>query len=302
MSRGRGGGDTRGTPVAPSPFADAFGVALAQRGLSLDAVRVALAERGHRLSVATLSYWRSGRSRPERAPSLAALAALEGILEVEPGALLRALTPRPPAVPSPTSAPALSAGGGDLAQLLQGLTHLSDDGLDKLSYQDLIDIDGQGRQTRRQVRLLARAMRDGADRFPVVVPRTPGEPRPVVTPILGCRAGGAERAQDGRTDVVDLFLDRPLRAGDAVLIEYDVSFGRAGCESTRWERRVPRTLPLFLVTLRFDPDRVPMSIERFEKGVTADSMRSAPVLVTASTLSVLFVDVAPGAVGVSWRW
>ncbi|MGI5242040.1 hypothetical protein [Dactylosporangium sp. CA-139066] len=49
------------------PFATAFAVAVERSGLTLDRLRDRLAERGVAVSRTTLSYWRSGRSRPERA-------------------------------------------------------------------------------------------------------------------------------------------------------------------------------------------------------------------------------------------
>jgi len=33
-----------------------------------------------------------------------------------------------------------------------------------------------------------------------------------------------------------------------------------------------------------------------------EQVRSAPVLVTSSSVSVLFTDLNPGVAGVTWRW
>lgn len=49
-----------------------------------------------RVSPATLSYWQSGRSRPERRDSLIALRHLEGVLEVPQGSLAALLGPPRP--------------------------------------------------------------------------------------------------------------------------------------------------------------------------------------------------------------
>ena len=80
-------------PARSDGFADALRAAIVERGLSLDRLRYHLRARGHELSIATLSYWQSGRSRPERASSLTALGALEDILLVPEGSLLRLLPP-----------------------------------------------------------------------------------------------------------------------------------------------------------------------------------------------------------------
>jgi len=78
------------------PFARAFGEALDAAGLGLDRVRLRLADRGIRVSTATLSHWRSGRSRPERPDSLRALAILERLFGLPPGTFLARLGPRRP--------------------------------------------------------------------------------------------------------------------------------------------------------------------------------------------------------------
>ena len=75
-------------------FAEALRHAIDQRGLGLERIRDRLNQRGVSISVATLSYWQSGRSRPERKASLAALPHLEAVLGEPPGSLLATLAPQ----------------------------------------------------------------------------------------------------------------------------------------------------------------------------------------------------------------
>ncbi|UMP02011.1 hypothetical protein [Amycolatopsis sp. EV170708-02-1] len=49
------------------PFPRALDRAITESGLGLDRIRHRLAQQGVRISVATLSYWRTGRSRPSGA-------------------------------------------------------------------------------------------------------------------------------------------------------------------------------------------------------------------------------------------
>jgi len=74
-------------------FPEAFADALRRRGVSLAWVHQRLVERGHPVSPAALSYWRSGRSQPERGTSRDALIEIELLLRVPPGALLSRLGP-----------------------------------------------------------------------------------------------------------------------------------------------------------------------------------------------------------------
>jgi hypothetical protein len=79
-----------------TPFPRALDQAIASSGLSLDRVRARLARHGVQVSIATLSYWRSGRSRPERRDSLRAVRILEEQFGLSPGSLTELLGPRRP--------------------------------------------------------------------------------------------------------------------------------------------------------------------------------------------------------------
>jgi hypothetical protein len=70
-------------------------MAIQASGLTLESLRQRLGERGIRVSVATLSYWQAGRSRPERADSIEAVGVLEEILGLRAGGLTELLQPRP---------------------------------------------------------------------------------------------------------------------------------------------------------------------------------------------------------------
>src|SRR5690349_24725681 len=74
-------------------FAEAFADALRRRGVSLAWLHQRLSERGHPVSPAALSYWRSGRSQPERGTSRDALVEIERLLRVAPGELTGRLGP-----------------------------------------------------------------------------------------------------------------------------------------------------------------------------------------------------------------
>ena len=79
--------------MGETTFPEAFASALTQRGVSLSWLHQRLVERGHPVSPAALSYWRSGRSQPERRTSREALGEIERLLRVTPGALTSKLGP-----------------------------------------------------------------------------------------------------------------------------------------------------------------------------------------------------------------
>ncbi|GAA1020847.1 hypothetical protein Aple_076620 [Acrocarpospora pleiomorpha] len=78
------------------PFERALRAAIAARGLSLERLHVRLAERGAQVSLASLSNWQRGRSRPERSSSLVAVGELEVILGLPAHSLVTLLGPRRP--------------------------------------------------------------------------------------------------------------------------------------------------------------------------------------------------------------
>ncbi|QQS02194.1 MAG: hypothetical protein IPK37_07620 [Austwickia sp.] len=299
-----------GAPEAQaSEFAHAFGEAVTASGLSLDAIRRALADRGHQLSVATLSYWRSGRRRPERASSLAALETLEEILDLTPGALMGLLPGRVvPATYDLDGLYELNGANRVMAQLVERLGLTYDDGLERLSHQDLVELDATGRQVRNRLRMLVRSLRDGTQRFPISfwpeeeaadgVPYTP----PTVKPLMGCTLGRSIVSPDDRLLMMEAVLDHPLDEGECLLIEFECTPGARPAVSNRWERGVLRPLPLYLVSVTFHPDRMPTTVERFERPIRSEVPKSTPVLVTSPCVTVLFSDVVPGVAGLVWRW
>lgn len=288
-----------------SGFAEAFTEAVAASGMSLDAIRTALAERGHQLSVATLSYWRSGRRRPERSSSLAALGELEDMLGVPPGSLLGRL----PGRGTPTSYDVaelyeLNGTNRALATLVERLGLNYDDGLERLSIQDLVELDERGRQVRNRVRMVIRCLRAGTDRFPMSFGLDLAEERgtPTVRPLLGCSVGRTIVSPDDRVLMAEAILDHPLEEGETSLVEFELTAAGRSETASRWERGLLRPLSLYLVSVSFHPTRMPTSVERFERPIRLDHVKSSPVLVTSPCVTVLFTDLAPGVAGVAWRW
>ena len=72
-------------------FADALSAALRHRRMTLSTLRDRLGDLDCKVSVATLSYWQTGRSLPTRAGSLRTVGAIERVLELPPNSLHNAL-------------------------------------------------------------------------------------------------------------------------------------------------------------------------------------------------------------------
>ena len=74
-------------------FAAALRAAIAERGITLSRLQKGLAEDGNLVSMATLSYWRSGDRQPEGAQSLSAVEGIEDRLGLVRGHLSSLLGP-----------------------------------------------------------------------------------------------------------------------------------------------------------------------------------------------------------------
>ena len=125
------------------PFDAALDAAIAASGLSLGALCERLTTDGVSVSRTALSYWRHGRSRPERSESLKAVAGLEEILGLPSSALLSLLgTRRPQAAGSGTPRVRSTGGSCGRRQPLLAAMHAPPDGqLAFLSVSDLLVVD-----------------------------------------------------------------------------------------------------------------------------------------------------------------
>lgn len=282
------------------PFAVALRAAIQRRGLSLDRIRYHLTQRGHELSVATISYWQSGRSRPERASSLAAIAALEEILGLRSGDLAAKLPARRRG-PSPssgrTAAEAADAYLPYLEDLMPRLGLSWDVGLTQISVHDEVRVDAAGRESSHNVKQLFVAERDGVDHYWVYYQTTS---RPFIESVHNCRVSGVEELSEFGVVVAQLRLSRTLAKGESILVEH-----RAGqLEPSPSDRTIERA---FLHQVRsahtevlFEDARLPLAAERF---TIVDGVEKAePVVIVGRSVHALVLDFGPGLYGVRWEW
>lgn len=282
-------------------FADVLRSAIDARGLGLERIRDRLEVRGVPLSVATLSYWQSGRRQPERPGSLAALPHLEEVLRLPPGTLRTAV------VAHPARGRRCPAQGLDLlwpeepqARVLAALDTRWDEELDRLSLHDVLTLGPDGTSRRLVVRQVLRARRNGPDRR--VVMHTHSDVRaalPTIRALTGCRRGRTVRDADGGVIGTELLFWEPLQRGEALVIEYELlSRPPYPCES-EYSRRFRLPVREYVVEVRFHPDALPDTCTTF-----ADPDGEGVPLTLDPTHRVLHVDVdgPAGERGVRWTW
>ncbi|WP_162599931.1 helix-turn-helix domain-containing protein [Nocardioides solisilvae] len=242
-------------------FADVLRDAIERRGLGLERIRDHLAQRGVSLSVATLSYWQSGRSRPERKSSLAALPHLERVLEVPPGTLHASLgvthtrRRRAPVVDLDALWP-----GSRHERVLARLDATWDTELDRLSVHDRLVVGADRRQSSLVVRQVLRARGDGPDRRVVLhfhddTAATPPRIRALRGCTLGRTASDAERGVVGS----ELLFLRPLLRGETVVLEYELASPDHGPLESAYGRKFRTPTTDYLLEVEFAARALPTS-------------------------------------------
>lgn len=293
------------------PFHLALRAALTARGLPLHRVQHRLAARGIKLGVTSLSYWQQGARRPGRPESLKAVRALEQILELPEGALLRLLAAPDPAAPGTTRPPARSyralfSMGAAVEALLAGMELPADGGLHTVGHHERVRIGPAGELLGRESQHVVRAHRDGVDRYIAVHHGDPGcDPERIrVRADENCRTGRIRRHPEAELVVAELLFDARLRAGDTYVFGYGFEDGTAG-RSTEYVRGFSYTGGQYVLQVRFDEAALPVRCRRFTRsGPDAPRGRLADLNPSGPHRAVHLVEsgVRRGIVGIGWDW
>ncbi len=298
------------------PFEQALRAAVAASGLSLDRIQDRLERRGARISAATLSFWQSGRYRPERSSSLRVLAELEEVLGVEPGSLRALLGPPRPrgratAVADKRGLEASSGFGvPDVASALRGLDTRWDEALARLSTHCRLELDGRGRERLMYNRRVLRAEVDGPDRWITgyQITKSPDEvsgPAPRLRVAAPHRIGRMIENADTGLVVAEILFDRPLERGEIVVLEYTQEPRTPRPHSTVMHTVLHAPVRETVLEVRFDLAALPASCYFFRTANLDPEERPQERLLRPDAIgSVLAVALSAGPcrLGIRWNW
>ncbi|MFD9475775.1 hypothetical protein [Streptomyces nojiriensis] len=292
------------------PFHLALRAALAARGLPLHRVQHRLAAQGIKLGVTSLSYWQQGARRPRHPESLRAVTALERILEVPDGALLRLLAAEDPgtgsARPPTRSYRALFSLGGTVEQLLDGMDLPPDGGLHSVGHHERVRIGAAGELRVRESQQIVRAHRDGVDRYLAVHHGDPGcdVSRMRVTAYENCRTGRVRCHPESGVVVAELLFDARLRRGDTHVFGYGIEDG-TGARSGEYVRGFSYAGGQYMLQVSFDEAALPVRCRRFARGGPG-APRTGLVDLTPSgrhrAVHLVEQSVRRGILGIAWDW
>jgi hypothetical protein len=288
--------------MAEGAFAQAFADALERRAVSLVWLHQRLVERGHPVSPAALSYWRSGRSQPERGTSRDALVEIERLLHVVPGALVGKLGPsrRPGPRPAEKTLREMYAETPGMEEALRSLDFVGlYDELVEIVRHITMDVGPDGRAGRMQVRAVMQARRDGARRTPLLLTLDAGRP-PEFVPVSGCSLGREVVDPESGVYAAELLLDRGLVKDETCPYELTVTMPEA-VEDTFLDHYAARRLHSLLVWVRFDPHRLPSHVERYTQ-VGGREQSEKLELGGGCTAHAMARGFGPGILGLRWGW
>ncbi|MFF7637213.1 hypothetical protein ACFZB9_29300 [Kitasatospora sp. NPDC008050] len=302
---------TRASRSATIGFAETLHSAIEASGLSLDRIRSELDRQGVRVSVTTLSYWRRGRSQPERASSVQAVALLENLLGLPTTGLSSLLGPPRPRGRWVTGSPQDSVPVATIwpeelriAEVFDELDAPPTSELERLSVHDACYVGADRIGAVLRTRQVVRATVPGVSRCLVVHQADEDATGcPELTSVRHARLGRVRRCPEIGLLVAELLLDRPLGLGDSTVFEYEVELPPGG-PTTVYGRRFAAPVREYVLQVHFDPTAVPAHCERYERdpGAARDRVRERLWIGASASAHVLATEQQPGQSGIRWEW
>ncbi|MDQ0614732.1 hypothetical protein QF046_002373 [Microbacterium sp. W4I4] len=285
-------------------FAETFSAAIRERGLTLSRLHARLTARGNPVSMATLSYWRSGARHPEGAQSRAAIADLEELLGLDDGVLLDRLGPTMRTGPLGSTAFPFDE---DLLEQRVRETFLAMGGVypdptRELTIHAVTEVGPEGRVLRRTTRLLVQATSGVVSAIPFVE-LTSGTPTP--PPDFVAIGGGrisVRHTHESREVHGFMFEpEQPITAPAATLIEWAVVYPPEFPQGDGTGHGIAFQSRELLLWTRFDPAAVPDWIEEVEE--TPSGVVVTPrTLDGATSLHTIRRGFGPGALSMRWGY
>lgn len=292
-----------------NPFAEAFGAALAARGLSLTALRRRLIDSGNPVAAATLSYWRSGERVPDGASSHAVVDEIERILGLPDHALIRLIPERVRVAPVRPSKSPFSDGEvqSALAETLQLLDAPALDSTRELTSLVVNDVAADGILRRRTAQTMIQStLPETIDHVTyTLVSEIDVVDRPEIT-VHGARIVRDHLHASGQVYAYVMKLDQPLAPGASTMLEVVMEeHGEHRSRQPETGVAVFRPIRDLVIWTRFHPDAMPDWLEELESVDETGELFARPLRPKASVHQARR-DFGPGALGIRWgyegRW
>lgn len=289
--------------AASDGFAGSFRDAINARGVTLAWLREQLRVRGNTVSMATLSYWRSGARRPEGVQSMAALSDVEELLHLAAGTLTGLLggTNRT----GPLGHRQFPLDEGELEQAVTDTcTALgaTPDTSRELTTHSVTDVNASGNVFHCMTRSIVQSTVGTVTSIPFL-DMTPGISTcaPTISAVSGGHIAARYSHPSGEVHGVLFELDVPLATPNTTIIEWSVDYPDDYPPTRETGHALSRQCRELLVWTRFHPDALPDHLE--ERVETPGNSSVTPLSLDGRT-SVHQVRRAfgPGALELRWRY
>lgn len=293
--------DARRRRDATDSFAAALRDAINQRRVTLSWLQTQLRLRGNRVSIAALSYWRSGTRRPEGAQSLAVLADIEDLLRLPEGALTRLLPSSNRTGPLGASRFPIDAAEVERAvkEAYAALGASYPDPSREVMTHSVTDVDENGNVRCSSSRTELQAT-SGTVLSTPFLELTPGvrTPPPIFSAVSGGRLAGHYSHPDGEVHGVLFELDAPLTAPSTTMLEWSIEYPPDYPPTRETGHAVARQCRELLVWTRFHPDALPDWCE--ERVETEAGVTVTPVPLIGRSVHQVHRAFGPGVVELRW--
>ncbi|MDT0158265.1 hypothetical protein Q9R19_11565 [Microbacterium sp. ARD32] len=286
-------------------FADALRSAIARRGVSLSQLHLRLRDSGNPVSIAMLSYWRSGERHPEGAASLSAVDALERLLEVPAGELSR-LVPRMVrmgALPMPRMPFDDERERREIGETFAALRAAQQNSLRDISTHMDVVVGADGTVERTTYRCLVQVTSGTLSDLSLIdVDEEPTDAMLLITDVIGARLDRQYRHPDGRVSGIVFTFDRPVEAGETVLFEFSEApppgYPR---RRTAWHATA-RPAKETMIFVRFPRDCEPDWCEEYTESDGGAEVSSSPVRLIGGIAHTSRHGFGPGVLGLRWGY
>ena len=293
---------------ARRPGSDAFASALRDainaKPVTLSWLQRQLKARGNLVSMATLSYWRSGARRPEGVQSLVALADIEDLLGLTTGALSRLL--RPTNRTGPLGPNQFPIDEEELEQAVIDTFHALGttypDTSRELTTHSVTDVGADGNVSRSITRSIVQSTVGTITAIPFLE-ITPGvrTPPPLLEAVAGGRIAARHSHPDGEVHGVLFELDLPLTAPETAMVEWSVEYPPGYPPTRDTGHALAQKARELLVWTRFHPDAVPDWCEEHVETPTGVTVTPVP-LTRGTSVHLVRRAFGPGALELRWGY
>lgn len=283
-------------------FAGEFRALVEERGITLTSLQRRLSDRGNPVSMATLSYWRSGDRQPEGALSLSAIEDIEDIFGLHRGHLTGLIRPVPRIgrKPEPELKQTFPLNiDQEIEETAQALGTVAQSGIRDLSVSLVGYVDAHGDLERVVTRALVQSMEGTIAEVPLydLAPFDAPETKSV-TEVIGGRVDRSLRHPLGRVVCDVIAFDDPIPVGGTGLIEFTESFPVAYPDRRALWHGVDRPNRQTLLWVRFHPDAVPDWCEEYTVVDEQETVRMRTI--ASGAIHVARFGFGPGIVGIRW--